>query len=199
MQNCYDPALHQAHSKLGPQPLHRVGKPFDQLQSRLNIRQSLRVCAAIQRLFASQTQVLDRLGGVVARTIVVGEIGVVVFQPLMVQRFDRLASTLVQQFAAFGKQRVVGDIVGQRVLEGVFDIARCRLLVDELCVCRLFSSRSSSSSGFLTTPRARASGNSIPITASVCSNSFSAAGSRSIRDARIACTVGGILSDRAAG
>jgi hypothetical protein len=45
---------------------------------------------------------------------------------------DRLGSPFVQKPAALSQQGVVGHVVGQRVLEGVFDINRRRLLVDEL-------------------------------------------------------------------
>src|SRR5215470_4515796 len=60
--------------------------------------------------------------------------------------------------------------------------------------CRSLSSRFSSSSGFLVTSPASARVNSMPITARVCSNSFSAAGSRSMREAMMSCTVGGTFS-----
>jgi hypothetical protein len=38
----------------------------------------------------------------------------------------------MQQAAPFVQHRVVGDVIGQRVLEGVLDVADRRLLVDEL-------------------------------------------------------------------
>ena len=38
----------------------------------------------------------------------------------------------MQELAALDQHRVVGDLLRQRVLEGVLDIARGRLLVDEL-------------------------------------------------------------------
>jgi hypothetical protein len=43
------------------QPLDSHRKPFDQLQSRFNIRDRLRVGTAIHRLLAGQEQILDRL------------------------------------------------------------------------------------------------------------------------------------------
>src|SRR6266852_4164885 len=60
--------------------------------------------------------------------------------------------------------------------------------------CRSESMRFSSSSEVENRRPTSASGNSLPITAKVCSRSFSSGGSRSIREARIACTVGGIFS-----
>ncbi len=50
----------------------------------------------------------------------------------MKQPLDGRSRSLVQEFAPLDQQRVVGNVVGQRVLEGVFDISHRRLLVDEL-------------------------------------------------------------------
>jgi hypothetical protein len=48
------------------------------------------------------------------------------------QRFQRLTGALVQLFAAFDQQRVIGDLLGQRVLENVLEIGCGRPLVNEL-------------------------------------------------------------------
>jgi hypothetical protein len=48
------------------------------------------------------------------------------------QRFGRHRSALVQKLAALLKNRVVGDLLREGMLEDVFDIAGGRLLVDEL-------------------------------------------------------------------
>src|SRR6516164_3432764 len=60
--------------------------------------------------------------------------------------------------------------------------------------CSCESLRSNSSSGVSVTRRASPSENSRPNTATVCSNSFSSTGSRSIRDPSTACTVVGYLN-----
>ena len=62
--------------------------------------------------------------------------------------------------------------------------------------CRPLSRRFISSSDLVTTARINDSGNSRPMTASVCSRSLASEGRRSMRDARIACTVGGIFNSR---
>src|SRR5215469_12300451 len=59
--------------------------------------------------------------------------------------------------------------------------------------CKPLSIRLRLPSDCFVTSRTSDSGNSRPITASVCNSSFSSGGRRSMREARIACTVGGNL------
>ena len=49
-----------------------------------------------------------------------------------VERLERRSRVLVQELAPLDQDRVVGDLLRQRVLENVFGIAHRRLLVDEL-------------------------------------------------------------------
>src|SRR5215472_236660 len=132
VENIYGPSLQQPHSELFAPPLPSIRKPFDQFQSRFNTSQRLRICAPIHRLFARESEVLDRFCRVVARTIVMGEISVMILEPLQVQGFDRLASALMEESAALTEQRVVCDVTGERMFEDVFDIAGRGLLIDEL-------------------------------------------------------------------
>jgi hypothetical protein len=62
------------------------------------------------------------------------EILVMISQGRSKQRFGGLSRALVQQLTAFGKQRVVGDLLCQRMLENVFDSARGRLFIDEFAL-----------------------------------------------------------------
>ncbi len=60
------------------------------------------------------------------------QIGQVIIQLVSEHRLQRHSGTLVQEFAAVRQHRVVTDLQGQGMLEGVFDIAHRGLLVDEL-------------------------------------------------------------------
>jgi hypothetical protein len=60
------------------------------------------------------------------------EVGVVVFEPVPIQRLDRGATGPMQQAAALGQHRVVGHLLSQRVLECILKVAGRRLLIDEL-------------------------------------------------------------------
>ena len=60
------------------------------------------------------------------------QFGNVVVQALGIGGFQRCADSLVQYTAAIVQHRIVGDIMSQRVLEDVLDVAGRRLLVDEL-------------------------------------------------------------------
>src|SRR5713226_9506227 len=55
-----------------------------------------------------------------------------IVQLLCEHRLKRYSGSLVQELAALEQQRVVGDLLRQRMLEDVLDIAGGRLLVDEL-------------------------------------------------------------------
>jgi hypothetical protein len=77
-------------------------------------------------------QVFHRLGYVAAAVEVMGQLGQMILQPIAKQILDRLGRAFVQQPAALDKHRVVGNFLGQGMLESVFDIGKGRLLVDEL-------------------------------------------------------------------
>jgi hypothetical protein len=91
----------------------------------------LRICAPIHRLFASEAEVLDRLGGVVARTVVIGEFGIVILSALGVDGLHRSRRSLMQEFATLGQQRFVGLVFGEGVFKGIPDVTRSWLLIDE--------------------------------------------------------------------
>jgi hypothetical protein len=61
-----------------------------------------------------------------------GPFGHIVIKPVGEQRLDRLACAFVQNPAALDQHRVVGDFLGQSVLELVFDVVDRLLLVNEL-------------------------------------------------------------------
>ena len=121
------------------------------------------------------------------------ELGQMLFELAVVKRFERCADPLVHLLAPLDQYRVVGDFLGQRVLEGVFDVADRRLLVDELADLQVVEQSVEFVIRLLTTARINDIGNSRPMTASVCSRSLSSA-APSMRAARMPCTVGGIFS-----
>src|SRR5690348_14498620 len=90
------------------------------------------MCRASRRLLSGALEILDRLGDVVAVGVVMGEFRQMVVESPCVDRFDRIANPLVPELAALYQQRVVSDLLRQRMLEDVFYIARGWLLVDEL-------------------------------------------------------------------
>ena len=90
----------------------------------------------------------------------------------------------MQQLAVFDQKRVVGNLLGQCMLEDVFDIARRRLLMDEFGALQMGERRFSWSEQPATC-RASRKGNSRPMAARVCSSSFSSRGNRSISTANI--------------
>jgi hypothetical protein len=58
--------------------------------------------------------------------------GVVVLQMLLVKRLDGTRRLVMDRAAPLGQYRVVGDLLRQRMLEGVLGTSQARLLVDEL-------------------------------------------------------------------
>jgi hypothetical protein len=113
-------------------------------------------------------------------------------QPLRVETLDGRDRPGVERAAANLEEASVGHLVGERVLEGVLDVREQACLVQELGglepgealgqrVCRRPGDA----------PASTATGTSAPTTEAVWSNVLSSGGSRSIRAARIACTVAG--------
>ena len=97
------------------------------------------------------------------------------------------------------EQPVIGDVVGERVGEGILQVGKELCCVEEFGSLQIVEQRreaSSSVSPLIACNRVKET--SCPITAASCSRRFSAAGSASMRAASTACTVGGtsILDER---
>src|SRR5215831_3897557 len=122
------------------------------------------------------------------------EFGEMVVQALGVKLLNPLCNALLQRLSPLDQCRVVCRLVGERMLECVLDIAGCGLLVYELGQLEFASICSSSSCGPATTLPTSPSRKFLPMTATVSSRSFCSAGSRTMRAARMICTVTGILS-----
>src|SRR6266542_2268678 len=76
-------------------------------------------------------QILDRLLGVGAELVVVGELSVVSFEGLCEESLDRLCRALMESLAPLHQNRVVSDFLRERVLEHVLRLGIERLLIDE--------------------------------------------------------------------
>src|SRR5229473_1206801 len=87
---------------------------------------------ALRRLPPRTLQILDRLDEVIAADVMMGQLVQMVLQLPSENRLEGLSGALVQELAALDQYRVVGDLLRQRMLEDVFDIAGGRLFVDEL-------------------------------------------------------------------
>ncbi len=116
----------------------------------------------------------------------------VLAEAIGVERLDRRHDPGVQRAPPLVEHAAVGHLVGERVLEGVFEIGEEARLVEELGglqmreLVRAAPPRAA--------PRSRescAKGTSLPTTDADCSRLFSSGGSRSMRAARTACTVAG--------
>src|ERR1700730_1893729 len=83
-------------------------------------------------LFASTLHIFDRFGEISAAAVMMGQLVDMLFEPICEQLLDSSTRALVQNPSALGEYRVVRDLLGQRVLEGEFDVTHGRLLVDEL-------------------------------------------------------------------
>ena len=112
-------------------------------------------------------------------------------QPVRIEAFDGTDDPGVQGLAPFLEQRAVGDFMGERVLEGVFGIGKEPRLVEKLGRLQMREPRCTASSVSSATAWSSTKGTSLPMTEAVWSSCLSSAGSRSIRAARITCTVAG--------
>src|SRR5947209_2299419 len=75
-------------------------------------------------------EVLHRLREVATTLEVTSKIAHVIIQAAIKEPLDCLTNPTVQRGASLLEQRLVGDLLGERVFEGVFDIAWRRLLVN---------------------------------------------------------------------
>src|SRR5688500_15622577 len=98
----------------------------------LQARGSLAVSGARGRLGASLAQVVHSLCPELPPQRVVREALDVLGEAAGMQSLDGLDNTGVQRPAAILEQAPISDLVGQRVLEGVFDIREQAGLVEEL-------------------------------------------------------------------
>ena len=77
-------------------------------------------------------EILQRLAGVFGPREVIREDLVVLGEPVGIQLLDGLGDRAVQLFASVQKERVIGNLMGQRVLEHIGQFGKECLLVDQL-------------------------------------------------------------------
>jgi hypothetical protein len=104
---------------------------LEQICRRTETTYRISIGTALKRLLACAPQVFDRLAEVVAATIVTRQVAQVIVQSLSEHRLQGFSGTLLQSLAALDQQRVVGHLLGQRMLEAVFNLADRRLFVDK--------------------------------------------------------------------
>src|SRR5262249_47257719 len=100
-------------------------------KSARHISGNLRERSLIQRSASRFSQIVNSLAHVAAAIVMARQITEVVVELLSEQHLDRCASSLMQRSSPFGQQRIVGDLLRQRVLEAIFALANRRLFVDE--------------------------------------------------------------------
>src|SRR5689334_4355134 len=101
------------------------------------MRRGFAVSRAMRRLFAGQSQVFDSLIGITALPIMARDVAQMIVDLIGELRLHYLRDTLMQRFAALSQYAVVGHLLRKRVLEGVFDIGKSGLLVDEFSLLQL--------------------------------------------------------------
>ena len=104
------------------------------------------------------------------------------------------ADSFVDEPAAFHQHRVVGDFLGKRVLEGVFDVAQSRLLVDELAELKVIEHPVEFFLRVRTHRTNQRQRKFAPDYGQRLQQILRIGGNRSMRAARISCTVGGIFN-----
>src|SRR5229473_3178616 len=124
--------LDAAEHQLGTQTLVIVGQFIEQLEGRLEHAVRFAVGRPIQVLLRRQVRELERLRSIVAHQKVMSQLAQVVLELPCVTRLDGMRCALMGSAAPFGQQRVVCNLVGKRVLEGILRTSEGRLLIDEL-------------------------------------------------------------------
>src|SRR5260370_15927364 len=109
-----------------------IRQSLEKIYSRTQATDPFRIGGALRRLLARPPQVFDRLGEVIAASVMMRQIAQTIVESIGVKRLYRHRRALVQQLAALDQQRVIRDLLRQRMLEGVFDSGGSGLFVDEL-------------------------------------------------------------------
>jgi hypothetical protein len=105
---------------------------------------------------------------------------------------DRTCYRAVRLRTPRGELRIVGDLLRQRMLEGVYRFREESLLVKELPLSQRAQPRRQLDRGKRATFSRIDCGKLLPITEAVCRSALSGSANRSIRAASTTCTVVGI-------
>src|SRR5215469_13183807 len=114
-----------------------LGQPHEQFKRPLQVADRLWMRHLQRGTLSRPPLVLDSLGNVTRAIVVTGKVRKVVIETLSVKFFDGLGRALVQNSAAFTEYGAVADLLGQSVLELVFDVTRGGLLVNKLAKLQL--------------------------------------------------------------
>src|ERR1700720_2393315 len=112
--------------------LRAVREPLEQIYRRSETTDRINMRRALQRLLPCAPEIFDRLADVIAAAVMMRQLTQMIVQLLGEHRLQCVSGALVQEFAASNQQRVVGDLLRERMLENVLSIGEDRLLVDEL-------------------------------------------------------------------
>jgi len=92
--------------ELDPQPVGSFGKSTHKCDRGLQVGCRLGVCQLLDGLLRCQAQVFNRLGHIVAMAVMTSKVGVVVFEPVPIQRLDGGTRASMQKAAALDKYRI---------------------------------------------------------------------------------------------
>jgi hypothetical protein len=157
-------------------------------------RHGLPVRRARDRFRPGLAQIRHRLVPHLAPEGVVAEALDLVGHPVGGEPLQRLEDPDVERPPLVAEQALVRHVVGQGMLEGVLHVREQARLVEKFRLPQGPSADRSPSSGSSAIAAKIADGTSLPMTAAVWRSPLVAGGSRSIRAARMACTVAGICT-----
>ena len=83
------------------------------------------------RLFGGTPQKCNRLGRIAAAAVVLGQVGEVIIKLIGKEFFDRDRGSFVHFAAPFAQHGIVGDFLGERVLESILAFRKGRLFINE--------------------------------------------------------------------
>src|SRR5215470_14430058 len=86
----------------------------------------------LYRLLPGTLQIFYGLPDVATATVMMRQRTVMLRELRGKERLDRLARPLMQSPTAFEQQRVIGDLLRERMLKGILRLGKGGLLVDEL-------------------------------------------------------------------
>jgi hypothetical protein len=98
-------------------------------------------------LLTRTNQIVNRPRIISTATIVMGEIDQVFVNGINKQCLERLSGAFVQYLTALDQHGIVRHLLGERVLEDIFDLVYRRLFVNEFGGLQAQESRSNSSAG----------------------------------------------------
>jgi hypothetical protein len=115
-----------------PLLLDGLWQTIEEPERRVELRDGLCMRRPPGRLLPGEGQVLHRLLATGAPFIMMGEVAVVLIEPLRVERLDDGCGPPVELRPPRDEKRIVGDVARQSMLEDVLEVRGRGLLVDEL-------------------------------------------------------------------